>query len=94
MIFNYIITHAIFLLFLWIQLKYLHLRTVKVTEGITSIMSKICELLIRKRHYNVMETISNLFKCNPKHGTEQSVFVLKHVIGFYEINGDHCIYVP
>ena len=34
-----------------------------------------------------METRSNQFGFKPKHGTEQSVFVLKQVIDFYKTNG-------
>ena len=55
--------------------------------AITSIMSKMFKILILNRHRSVMETTSNQFGFKPKHGTGQSVFVLKQVIDFYKSNG-------
>ena len=55
--------------------------------AITSIMSKMFEILILDRHHSVMETTSNQFGFKPKHGTDQSVFVLKQMIDFYKSNG-------
>ena len=52
-------------------------------------MSKMFEILILNRHRSVMETTSNQFGFKPKHGTDQSVFVLKQVMDLYESNGSY-----
>ena len=83
-----------FHLVLWIQLSSLllnHKGDLSSVDNyrpiaITSIMSKMFELLFLNRHHSVMQT-SNQFGFKPKHGTEQSVFVLKQVIDFYKSNG-------
>ena len=54
--------------------------------AITSIMSKIYELLILKRHCNVMKTTSNQFEFKTKHSAEQIIFVSKQVIDFCKTN--------
>ena len=51
------------------------------------ITSKMFEILILNRHRSVMETTSNQFRFKPKHGTDQSVCVLKQVIDFKKSNG-------
>ena len=51
--------------------------------AITSVMSKIFELLLLDHlHYNV-QTCDNQFGFKKKHGTDMCIFSLKHVVDFY-----------
>ena len=50
-------------------------------------LENLFEILILNRHHSVLETASNQFGFKPRHGTDQSVFVLKQVIYFYKSNG-------
>ena len=54
---------------------------------ITSIFSKVFELVILKRHSHLFDTTDNQFGFKRAHGTELSIFVLKQVIEFYSTNG-------
>ena len=91
-----------FLLVLWKQLSSLLLKDHQINDKktkmykykfspkisrITSIMSKMFEILILNLHRRIMETTSNQFGFKPKHGKDQSVFVLKQVIAFYKSSG-------
>ena len=55
--------------------------------AITSIISKIFELILLKRHGHLLETTSNQFGFKCSHGTENCIFVMKQVIDFYLSNG-------
>ena len=52
--------------------------------AITSIISKILELLILKCYKSVFNTTSNQFGFKEKLGTDMCVFTLKHIIDYYK----------
>ena len=54
--------------------------------AITSILSKVLELLVLKRHEDLFYTTCNQFGFKPKLGTEQCIFTLKQVIEYYKSN--------
>lgn len=52
--------------------------------ALTTIMSKVFELVILERYRDILVTSDNQFGFKPKLGTEECVFVLKQVIDFYQ----------
>ena len=54
--------------------------------ALTSVFSKVFELLILIRYSDQFRTSSNQFGFKASHGTEECIFVLKHVIQYYKSN--------
>jgi hypothetical protein len=60
--------------------------------ALTSVISKLFELVILGRIKHLLHTTDNQFGFKPGHGTENCIFALKHVIDFY-INHSSPIYL-
>ena len=52
--------------------------------AITSVYSKVLELIILSCHSEYFNSSCYRFGFKPKHGTEECIFVLKSVIDFYQ----------
>ena len=55
--------------------------------AITSVSSKILELLILERYSDALSTTHNQFGFKEAHGTDLCIFTLKQVIEFYRLQG-------
>ncbi len=54
--------------------------------ALTSVVSKVLELVLLERCRSNLETSQHQFGFKPKHGTELSIFTLKQTIDFYRTN--------
>ena len=55
--------------------------------AITSVSSKVFELLILERYSSELETTHNQFGFKSDHGTDMCIFTLKQVIEYYKMQG-------
>ena len=55
--------------------------------AITSVASKLFELMLVGRIQKYLYTVSNQFGFKPKHGTDMCVFTLKQIVEYYTLRG-------